>query len=239
MLNLVYKPLPEDQQSKDSALLVYRSIGISRLTTYTMRAFRNVGVRTVNIREEDDLILFLNDKSNDITYLAVDIEECLNLKGANPYDYLRMLSTILSINGNSSSIVIVVSLDTDIARIKEFMNIPEVKGMFLRCGESTDEEFAEAITDIKNGKFHVPARIKERLKKTRKPRTNKNKDEITLTPRQKQIVELVVTKGASNKVIANILKISESTVKLHITAILKKYGLRNRTQLALFAKEKN
>jgi DNA-binding NarL/FixJ family response regulator len=44
---------------------------------------------------------------------------------------------------------------------------------------------------------------------------------------------LVANRGLSNKKIAQILNISESTVKVHISSILKAYGVRNRTQLAL------
>ena len=55
---------------------------------------------------------------------------------------------------------------------------------------------------------------------------------INLTPRQKEISELIVRRGLSNKQIARHLNISESAVKLHIGTILKKYGLKNRTQLS-------
>jgi DNA-binding NarL/FixJ family response regulator len=58
---------------------------------------------------------------------------------------------------------------------------------------------------------------------------------IRLTARQQQIFNLITTKGTSNKHIARVLLISESTVKLHVGCILKKYGVRNRTQLAVFA----
>jgi DNA-binding NarL/FixJ family response regulator len=59
----------------------------------------------------------------------------------------------------------------------------------------------------------------------------------SLTPRQRQILDIVATRGISNKSIARMLHISESTVKLHMSGILKKFGLRNRTQLALFARD--
>ena len=55
----------------------------------------------------------------------------------------------------------------------------------------------------------------------------------TLTPRQSQVLKLICHRGLSNKAIGNILKISESTVKIHTSAILKRYGVKNRTQLVL------
>lgn len=58
---------------------------------------------------------------------------------------------------------------------------------------------------------------------------------IILTDRQEQVLSLVRNRGLSNKKIAQALKISESTVKVHMSAILKQYGVRNRTQLVLAA----
>ena len=65
--------------------------------------------------------------------------------------------------------------------------------------------------------------------------TTAQPDEILLklTPRQGQVLKLICHRGLSNKAIGNILKISESTVKIHTSAILKRYGVKNRTQLVL------
>ena len=53
-----------------------------------------------------------------------------------------------------------------------------------------------------------------------------------LSSRELMVAELVA-QGASNREIAEALKITERTVKAHISAILKKLGLRDRVQLAL------
>jgi DNA-binding NarL/FixJ family response regulator len=44
-----------------------------------------------------------------------------------------------------------------------------------------------------------------------------------------------ITKGASNKMIAREIDISEATVKVHVKAILRKIGAANRTQAAIWA----
>ena len=55
-----------------------------------------------------------------------------------------------------------------------------------------------------------------------------------LSVRETQILEYL-REGAPNKVIARRLNLSESTVKVHVKAILKKVGACNRTQAALWA----
>jgi DNA-binding CsgD family transcriptional regulator len=57
---------------------------------------------------------------------------------------------------------------------------------------------------------------------------------ITLTKRQSEIFDWVL-KGASNKQIAKRLGLSEATIKLHMGAIFKKYGVQSRLQLCAFA----
>lgn len=55
-----------------------------------------------------------------------------------------------------------------------------------------------------------------------------------LTPREQEVLRLIA-KGASNREIAKSLYISEGTVKNHVTNILNRLNLRDRTQAAIFA----
>ena len=55
-----------------------------------------------------------------------------------------------------------------------------------------------------------------------------------LTPRQRDVLELL-KEGKSNQEIADSMGLKSGTVKIHVTAILKKLGLKNRTQVALMA----
>jgi two-component system, NarL family, response regulator LiaR len=56
----------------------------------------------------------------------------------------------------------------------------------------------------------------------------------SLTPREREVVDLIA-RGLSNKRIALELGISEKTVKTHVSSILGKLGLTDRTQVALYA----
>ena len=55
-----------------------------------------------------------------------------------------------------------------------------------------------------------------------------------LSPREMEILELV-TRGASNKEVAHRLTISQQTVKNHMTAVLRKLRVDDRTQAAVYA----
>lgn len=59
-----------------------------------------------------------------------------------------------------------------------------------------------------------------------------------LTPREKDVLREITT-GKSNKEIAATLYITEKTVKTHVSSILSKLGLHDRTQAALLAIRKN
>ena len=54
-----------------------------------------------------------------------------------------------------------------------------------------------------------------------------------LTPREREIARLIGA-GASNRDIASRLRVSEGTVKAHLTAIFRKLGFSDRLQLGLF-----
>jgi DNA-binding NarL/FixJ family response regulator len=55
-----------------------------------------------------------------------------------------------------------------------------------------------------------------------------------LSSQQRRVLEMI-SAGKANKIIAYELAISESTVKAHVTAILRKLNLRSRIQAALYA----
>lgn len=57
---------------------------------------------------------------------------------------------------------------------------------------------------------------------------------VPLSPREMEILRFV-TQGKSNKEIAQLLGISHQTVKNHMTSILKKLDVRDRTQAAVYA----
>lgn len=60
---------------------------------------------------------------------------------------------------------------------------------------------------------------------------------LFLSPRQVAVLQ-ELAKGLSNKQIANILNIAEPTVKMHISALLRAFGVQNRVQILIQATRK-
>jgi DNA-binding NarL/FixJ family response regulator len=69
------------------------------------------------------------------------------------------------------------------------------------------------------------------------PEAGERAERITsLTPQQLKVLQLVA-QGKPNKIIAYELDIAETTVKAHITVILRKLGVYSRTQAVLVARD--
>ncbi|MGH1462709.1 MAG: response regulator [Neptuniibacter sp.] len=92
-----------------------------------------------------------------------------------------------------------------------------------------------AIRNIFMGESYItPSLAASLLKPSRQPTQDNSVHE--LTPREKDIL-LALSKGASNKEIADKLCMGERTVKHHMTNILAKLQLKNRVEAALFAQK--
>ncbi len=66
---------------------------------------------------------------------------------------------------------------------------------------------------------------------------SRDKQANILTPRQRDVLALIA-EGHSNKEIAHRIGTSEGTVKVHVTAIMRALGVRNRVQLLLAAERR-
>jgi NarL family two-component system response regulator LiaR len=96
------------------------------------------------------------------------------------------------------------------------------------------EELAQAIRSAAAGKptLHPMAASRMMQELSAPPKPKSGVDEIS--PREMEVLQLIGT-GHSNKEIGEKLFIGERTVKTHVSHLLEKLQLQDRTQLAIYA----
>jgi DNA-binding NarL/FixJ family response regulator len=102
------------------------------------------------------------------------------------------------------------------------------------------DDLANAIRSTQKGVAQLdPAVLARLVSRTASQTTEKEKkkaDTSIFTERELEVLKLLAS-GRSNKEISAELHISEATVKSHITNLLSKLDLRDRTQAAIWALE--
>ncbi len=100
------------------------------------------------------------------------------------------------------------------------------------------------IRDVADGKFlfggtvmgerELQGWIDQQVDGTRQSYSEPGSPFHPLSEREMEVLECVV-QGLSNKEIASLLGISHQTVKNHVTSILRKFGVEDRTQAVVYA----
>lgn len=132
--------------------------------------------------------------------------------------------------------VLVLSTFDDDQYISESMRTG-AKGYLLK--DMPSEELAQAILLVHRGYTQLAPGLMEKLMMNL-PEDDAEGAEPTphklvqLTPREQEVLGWI-GKGNTNREIAQQLYITEGTVKTHVTHILNRLNLRNRSQLAIYA----
>ena len=107
------------------------------------------------------------------------------------------------------------------------------KGYLLK--DTPSEELAQAIRTVAKGYSQFgPGILEKMLASQQEPEVDVPEGFDELTSREKDVLRLIGT-GANNREIAEALFLSEGTVKNHVTRLLSRLGVRDRTQAALLA----
>ncbi|MBW4488007.1 MAG: response regulator transcription factor [Trichocoleus desertorum ATA4-8-CV12] len=138
--------------------------------------------------------------------------------------------------------VLVLTTFDDDEYIAEAMRVGAI-GYLLK--DTPSEELAAAIRAVHKGYAQFGPGIFQKVLSHMGPKPTANASppaeplplppELSeLTPREREVLRLIAA-GSSNREIAQTLFISEGTVKNHVTNILNRLNLRDRTQAAIFA----
>ena len=103
--------------------------------------------------------------------------------------------------------------------------------------DTPSKDLAIAIRSIHQGYSYLGPGLMEKALALPLPKPS-SPNFPELTPREQEILQVLGT-GANNREIAAQLFISERTVKNHVTHILSRLGLRDRTQAALYIQRHN
>ena len=135
--------------------------------------------------------------------------------------------------------IIVLSASENTSHIKKCMELGVI-GFVTKSAPK--EALFEAISKALNGEQFVPKYLIESL-----PEVARVIDEVDLGVNVEIIAELItdrqfdilnyISRGDSNKQIARGLGLSENTVKVHVSAMLKSLGLSNRTQAGILGQK--
>lgn len=118
-------------------------------------------------------------------------------------------------------------------------------GAAAYCSKDVDpHQLVQTIKEVVEGKYVIEGRVfsrqefdywlEEEMEKARHLYSEPGSPFHPLSDREMEVLTCVVS-GMSNKEIAASLGISHQTVKNHVTSILRKFGVEDRTQAVVYA----
>lgn len=187
-------------------------------------------------------VILEQDENINVSHEAENGEEAIAILEKHMIDFIMMDVRMPIMNGIEATrkikrqwpnikILILTTFNDDeytVEALREGAN-----GFLLKTSESK-QLIAAVYSCMKGGMTihdEVAAKVMPRLLHRAK---SEPAEDVPLLPRELAITKLV-GEGRTNKEIAKELHLSIGTVKNHVTQILQKTGLRDRTQLAIYA----
>ena len=191
------------------------------------------GLRTFLELNEDILVLGEAADGLDAVELAARLKPDVVLMDLvmPRLDGIAATNKIKSLGGGTKVIALTNFTEDD----KVFPAIQAGACSYLLKDVSPDA-LVDAIRAAHRGEARLHPEIMRKLmaQVAAQPASNKQSNGPQLTDREQEVIRLV-TQGKSNREIADVLVISEKTAKAHISNILGKLGLDDRTQMAVYA----
>lgn len=214
------------------------ALGPVRVVVVDDQALVRAGFRMI-LEAEPDLV---------VSGEAADGEEAVARIGADPPDVVLMDVRMPGVDGIEATRRILG--DPAHAAVRVIMlttfDMDEYVYDALRAGASgfllkdvPPEQLVDGIRAVHSGSSLLSPGITRRMIEARldRPPTGPPPRVVeALTPREREILGLL-GRGLSNAEIAELLVVSETTVKTHVGRVLMKLGLRDRVQAVIFAYE--
>lgn len=144
-------------------------------------------------------------------------------------DGIEAIKEIIQLNPDSRILVITSFSDKDKA-----IQAIKAGAMGFVMKDTSPESMLQAIREVQQGKPWLSAEITRMLMHEDLLTDEAIPPAGNLTDREVDVLRLIA-QGLSDKDIADQLSVSKATVRYHVTNILAKLNLENRTQAALYA----
>jgi two-component system nitrate/nitrite response regulator NarL len=157
----------------------------------------------------------------------------LSLRTENGIDFIPQL-----VRDFSPAKVLVLTANEDVGQHLRAVEAG-ARGVVLK--EQAPEVLVKAVHAVNSGSSWLGSALSvaaidklSRVRENQKDIDAEASKISTLTPREKEVIE-IVARGGNGARIAKELRISEATVRHHITSILGKLELSNKLELAVYA----
>lgn len=167
--------------------------------------------------------------NNKIDFVLIDFDLFKSEKHAFQKFIRHLVSPVIILNINSNE--------------PELPNLPSLEIVGYIPNFYTSEQLIDAIEQIDQNHVFIPESLKNRVQNitgtSSKDETDikRVKENFGVTKRQYEVLKLMAC-GYSNKVIANMLCLTEYTIKSHVSALFQAMNTRNRTECVMQASSK-
>ncbi|MBE3636982.1 response regulator [Mangrovicoccus algicola] len=190
------------------------------LTTALQHVFEDCRVRTA-VTLKEGLAAIAAGAGPDLVMLDLRLPDVSGLSGL-----IRLRERL------PETPVLIISAQTSVEVVQSLMDLGAAgfvpKDLPLPAIE-------QALAEIRRGNRYLPVEFRDAMR--RRPAVPSELENISrriaeLSPQQMRIMKLICA-GKANKQIAYELSLAEATVKAHVTALLRRLGVQNRTQAAV------
>jgi NarL family two-component system response regulator LiaR len=102
--------------------------------------------------------------------------------------------------------------------------------------DTSPDELVQTIHSVYANRLTLPQEMAQLLLGNKSTSNIEEQPTAELTQRELDVLRCI-SQGLSNKQIAQQLSIGTTTVRSHVSSLMRKLGTENRTQLALYARE--
>lgn len=180
------------------------------------------------------------------TFGVADANEAIGVLEAQDIDMMILDLMLPSIKGQTFLPVVVRRFPTVPVVILSALDDADTVARVMKAGASgfvsksgSSTELLKALRAVLDGEIYLPPKLRELTHRSETAHgEGKNlAQRFGLTAAQVRVLDLL-SEGRGNRAIGELLGLTEGTVKIHVSAIMKAMGVSNRSEAALMVNRK-